>query len=286
MKGNPLISVAMGVCYKDFDTILLVRAIQSILAQNLGDFEFLICEYASSEPAKRKLEEFSRKDRRIRLIHGSAPGTLSQNLNLCLRVARGKFLARMDDDDFSHPDRFEQQASFLSHHPDLSFVGCNVRVICAGKIVGQRCFPEFPTVREFLMTQPYIHPTIMFRREVLEVVGGYSERPSCTLCEDYDLLLRLYAKGFRGANIQAPLLDYTIPESTKGKRTMIHRWYETVTRYQRFHELNLLPAAFPYVVKPLLVGLLPACILSKIKNDGERTDAIISPRKKDTSGGQ
>lgn len=85
------------------------------------------------------------------------------------------------------------------------------------------------------------------------------------LCEDYDLLLRLYAKDFLGANLQQVLLTYTLPTTAKGKRKMIHRWNEAVTRWQRFRELGVLPGAFPWVVKPLAVGLLPEKLLKRVK---------------------
>ena len=106
----------------------------------------------------------------------------------------------------------------------------------------------------------------MFRSEALTAVNGYSEDKRCILCEDYDLLLRLYAKGFRGMNLQEALLDYTVPVTAKGGRKMRHRWNEAVTRWRRFRELGVLPGALPYVVKPLAVGLVPEPLLSRMKN--------------------
>ena len=141
----------------------------------------------------------------------------------------------------------------------------NVALVRDGTSIGKRSFPEYPTVQDFYITQPYIHPALIFRREVLEAVGGYSERKSCVLCEDYDLLLRLYKKGFYGANLQEILLNYTVPVTAKGNRNMKHRWNESVVRWQRFYELGVLPGAIPYVIKPLAVGLLSESILAEIK---------------------
>ena len=111
---------------------------------------------------------------------------------------------------------------------------------------------------------------MMFRREVLLAVGGYSEEPYCILCEDYDLLLRLYAAGYRGMNQQEVLLDYTVLGSTHSGRKMQHRWNETVTRYRRFRELGLLPEKFLYVVKPLAVGMIPTPLLIRLKRHFNR----------------
>lgn len=286
MKDKPIVSVAMGVCYRDSDVSLLERSVCSILTQNVENFELLICEHGSSEEAKEKLREFAKSDSRIHLLDGRSPGTLSQNLNDCLKVARGKYIARMDDDDYSHPNRFSVQLAYLNEHPDIAFVGCDVSLVRDKNVVGERRFPKFPIVHDFYMTQPYIHPSLMFRHSALKFVGGYSEDSCCLLCEDYDLLLRLYAKGFRGANLQEVLLDYTIPTSMKGKRKVKHRWNEVLTRYRRFRELDVLPKAFPYVVKPLVVGLLPERVLAKIKKNGGGTNAIIKSRDKTTTEGQ
>ena len=171
----------------------------------------------------------------------------------------------MDDDDISRPERFAKQISYLQNHPDIAFVGCNVNLCRDGQSVGVRELPEYPEVKDFYMTQPYIHPALMFRREPLLAVGGYCEEKHCLLCEDYDLLLRLYTAAYRGSNMQEILFDYTIPTTAKGKRRMSHRWNESVTRWLRFRDLKCLPSALPYVIKPLAVGLLPEGLLRRLK---------------------
>jgi len=263
--GTPLISVLMGVYYHRPDTALLERSINSILAQSITDFEFLICDDGSTKEAKLILERMAQEDDRICLIRRERLFLLSEKLNECLNQAKGTFVARMDDDDYSAPTRLANQLIYLKEHPNVSFVGCNVNLRCNDRIVGERQFPEFPEVRDFYMTQPFIHPTLMFRKNVLLAVKGYSEDKYCILCEDYDLLLRLYTAGYCGANIQRVLFDYTIPATAKGNRRFTHRINESVTRYRRFRELKCLHTAWPYVIKPLAVGLLPERILKKIK---------------------
>ena len=183
----------------------------------------------------------------------------------CLREARGNYIARMDDDDYSQPERFQRQVDLLSSESNIAFVGSNVTINRRGVSCGERKFPEYPKVRDFYITQPYIHSTLMFRKETLESIGGYSENKRQMLCEDYDLLLRLYAKGYYGMNLQENLLEYMIPVTVKGNRKMCHRWNEAVTRWKRFQELELLPYALPYVVKPLIVGVLPEWLLKFFK---------------------
>jgi len=255
----------MGVRYRREDTGYLERAVNSILRQTWEELELLICEYGSTDQAKQRLKRFSQEDRRVRLLDGRAPGTLSQNLNDCLCEAQGDYVARMDDDDRSHPDRLEKQLAYLAEHPQCAFVGCNVSLYQNGIQAGTRSLPEYPTVQDFYITQPYIHPALIFHREALDVVNGYSEDRRQELCEDYDLLLRLYAKGYQGANLQEILFDYTLPATAMGGRRMRHRWNETATRWRRFEELGVLPGALPWVVKPLAVGLLPEPLLKRLK---------------------
>lgn len=263
---KPLISVLMGVHYRRTDLYLLKRSVESVLNQTCSDFELLICDGGSSKEACGLLDSLAFEDSRIRLIRDKDIRTdLASKLNVCLRYAAGQWIARMDDDDFSYPERFARQVNYLNNHPDVAFVGCNVALHVAGERVGSRNFPERPQVKDFYFTQPFIHPTLMFRKEVLVAIGGYSENKHQVLCEDYDLLLRLYTVGHCGMNLQEILFDYTVSASAKGNRNMKHRWNETVTRYFRFRDLKVLPKALPYVVKPLMVGLLPESTLMRIK---------------------
>lgn len=267
MEKKPLISVLMGVYYRRPDVALLVRSVNSILQQSVADFELLVCDDGSNDVACQWLNEVVKQDSRIRLIRKANIFNLASKLNCCLAEAKGQWIARMDDDDYSYPERFAKQLAYLQQNQEIAFVGCNVNLVCDGRVVGWRNFVERPQIKDFYFKQPFIHPGLLFRREALTAVGGYSEDKRQLLCEDYDLLLRLYAAGYRGANLQEVLLDYTIPATDKGSRKMKHRWNEAVTRYRRFKELGVLPGALPYVVKPLAVGLLPEFILKKLKKN-------------------
>ena len=175
----------------------------------------------------------------------------------------------MDDDDYSLPNRFEKQLNFLHIHSDVDFVGCNVILVRDGVNTGHRNLPGYPTKEDFQFVQPYIHPTIIFKKTAIDTIGGYSEDKRQVLCEDYDLLLRLYEKGFRGSNLQEYLFEYTLPSKGKSSRKFRHRVNEAITRWERFKALNMLPKALPYVVKPLIVGLIPASQLEKLKEHRE-----------------
>lgn len=260
--GEPAVSVVMGV-YNGGQT--LARAIDSILMQTFCDLEFIICDDGSTDDTWRQLNWYKSEDSRVRIIQNKENQGLAPTLNRCLKEARGRYIARMDDDDYSYSERLTRQVAYLKDHSEIAFVGCCADLRRKDAVVGKRMFSEYPEVRDFYMTQPYLHPTIVFRREALEVVGGYSEDRRCVLCEDYDLFLRLYAKGYQGANLQETLLMYTLPNTAKGNRRMCHRWNETVTRWRRFGDLGVFPGALPYVLKPLVVGLVPESLLKICK---------------------
>ena len=268
----PLISVIMGVRYQREDLSLLKRSISSILSQTYTNFEFLICENSSTNAAKLCLQNYSLQDGRVRLIFGGGAVTLAEKLNRCLDEAKGDYIARMDDDDWSAPTRLEKQLMALHTDQKTAFVGSNAKLLQNGQPFGQRILPEHPTVHDFLFVQPYLHPALLFRKEPLHVIGGYCTDRRCDGCEDYDLLLRLYQAGYVGSNLQEPLLTYTLP-NRGARKPYRFRWHEAETRYIRFKSFGLLPKAWPYVLKPLAVGLLPAGLLQNIKRRRERRGA-------------
>ena len=105
----------------------------------------------------------------------------------------------------------------------------------------------------------------MFRRESLEKVQGYREGRVTRRTEDYDLFMRLYAVGIVGYNIQQPLLRYTVNVDAMAKKSLYrYRIDEARVRYKGFKMLGLLPKGLPYVIRPLIVGLIPKKIIWKM----------------------
>ena len=117
------------------------------------------------------------------------------------------------------------------------------------------------------MTLPYVHASLMFRRGVLESVGGYREIARVKRSEDYDLLLRLYEAGYRGANLPEVLYYIRQDKAAIKKRKYRYRFPETIVKLEGFYRLGLMPKGFLYAVKPLVVGLLPDRLLVKLKTN-------------------
>lgn len=181
------------------------EAIESILNQTFTDFEFLILNDGSTDRSVEIIESYS--DSRIRLIHNEKNLKLIATLNIGIMFARGEYLARMDCDDVSLPQRLEKQVEFLDNHPDVGIVGTGFQLIDSfGRTLGVPVrFPSEHKVLQWALYfySPIVHPSVMMRKEVILAAAGYS--PKYLHAEDYDLWYRL-SQMIRLANLKDTLL--------------------------------------------------------------------------------
>ena len=276
----PEISVIMSV-YNQLNREQLFDAVRSILNQTFHDFELIIYDDGSCREAARLLLEVGQLDRRIRLIGQNKNHGLGFSLNACIKAAKGKYIARMDADDISYSNRLMIQKRFLDEHEEISWCGCNTELFDDGGIWGRREMPERPKQRDFLKYSPFVHPTVMYRREVLEECDGYAEERENLRCEDYEIFMRLQNSGFQGANIQQYLFGYREDYGSYKKRTVKNRFREARCRLHGFQAMHILfPTGWFFVLRPIFAALLPVRVLSLLKR---RESAIHNKRKE---GGQ
>ncbi len=210
VPAAPRVSVVMIV--RDGETYLR-EAIDSILRQTLDDFELIIFDDGSSDGTAALLQETARADPRIRALREERPGVgLSAALRRACAGARGIYIARMDADDVSLPDRLDRQVRFLEVHPEVAVVGSAMRCMNGSRLLADVLrYPE--EAADIGATLPRVnciaHPTVMMRREVYAAVGGY-RRPFLH-AEDYDLWLRI-AERHDLRNLPDPLLHYRFHE--------------------------------------------------------------------------
>jgi hypothetical protein len=187
----PAITVAMSVYNGQR---FLAGAIESVLAQTFGDFEFLILDDGSTDATPAIIADYARADPRIRPIIRENRGLVA-SLNQLLDEARAPLVARMDADDLCHPERFARQIAFLAGNPDYGVVGCWSQDIDELDGPYQVTGPEHPTTHEDFLVAidrgwPLLcHPAVMYRRDLVRSVGGY--HAAFRHCEDLDLWLRL-----------------------------------------------------------------------------------------------
>lgn len=183
---HPKVSVIMSVYNGE---TYLHEAIDSILNQTFKDFEFVVIDDGSTDRSPDILESFD--DRRMVVTHQDRRG-LTKALNRAVSSAKGEYVARMDADDVSLPERLGQQVAFLDQHADVALLGCNFYEIDdSGAIVADKeLVPENEEIKwRLLFHNCYGHSTTIFRKDCFLRVGGYDEGLVCS--QDYDLWVRL-----------------------------------------------------------------------------------------------
>ncbi len=257
----PKVSVIMPVYHMAKQVPLLKAAIESIKNQTYPDWELIICDDGSTDQTVQALRQMIGTDDRIRLICSHKNRGAGYTRNVCIHASAGEYLAVMDADDISHPQRLEKQVAFLTKHPQYALVGCNAMLLDGNGVWGTRILEEKPDKESFLHTLPFVHPSIMLRREVVQKLHGYTQTEYTRRTEDYEFLMRLYACGYKGYNIQEPLLCYREDLHTYQRWKYRFRIEESMVRCQGFLRLGILKGNFRYVLKPLFVGLIPISML-------------------------
>lgn len=191
----------------------LREAIDSILGQTFSDFDLLIINDGSTDNSVKIVSSY--KDPRIKLIHNTSNLGLIATLNKGLDLAQGRYIARMDCDDISMPERLSKQVSFLDAHPEIGICGTWIRTI--GESNGEvHRYPTEPDriACELLFESSLAHPTVMMRTAFLKQNGLYFEE--YLFAEDYRMWIRASRVG-KLANIGEVLLHYrTSSASTSG----------------------------------------------------------------------
>ena len=207
ISPSPPLSVAMSVYNGER---FLAAAIESVLGQNFGDFEFLILDDGSTDSTPQILRAYAARDPRIRPIIRENQGLVA-SLNQLLAEARAPLVARMDADDICHPERFAEQIAFMAAHPDHGVIGSWSEDIDEADQRWPIEGADHPvTHADFLHNIRFggpllVHPGVMYRRELVLAQGGYHK--AFLHCEDLDLWLRL-ASVTKIANIPLRLIRY------------------------------------------------------------------------------
>lgn len=184
--ASPRVTVLMTV-YNDERHV--AQAIDSVLAQTHRDFELLIVDDGSTDGTAAILARYAAADPRIRVLTQPNSGTTAA-ANAGLEQARGLYVARLDSDDLSHPDRLAIEVAFLDAHPEVALVGGGSEIIDdSGEVIGVRNVRTADPSRTLPHRCIYQHSDVMFRRDVALRVGAY--RPKFRNAQDYDLWLRI-----------------------------------------------------------------------------------------------
>ena len=191
----------------------LKQAINNILSQSLTDFEFIIINDGSTDNSKNIINQYD--DERIIYVEQENSG-MAKALNVGASYCKGKFIARMDADDISEPDRLMNQYLFFKNHSNISVVsGSFIYIDKNGNYLGR----SFSITNPFLIKKKLLnngcvicHPSVMMKRKDFLDVGGYSEVMGNRFT-DYHLWVKFIKKGYKIQNMSEILLKYRIIES-------------------------------------------------------------------------
>ena len=213
------ISVLMSA-YKNDDAKKLLKALKSVYEQTVRPSEIiLVLDGPVSQDILEEIKKYKEECPVLRVIALKENRGLGKALEIGLKQCSGKFVARMDSDDISLPERFEHQLTMLIEHPDISIVGTYIEEFVDGtnELAGIRKVPlEHEQIVRYLKRRcPFNHMTVMFRKDEVLRCGGYQP---WLYNEDYYLWVRMYENNCRFANLPKCLVKVRVGQEMYQRR--------------------------------------------------------------------
>ena len=260
---NPKISVIMGI-YNCADT--LFEAMDSLLAQTFQDFEVVLCDDGSKDNTYAVAQSYvERYPGKVILLQNEKNMGLNYTLNKCLRQARGEYIARMDGDDVCDPTRFQKEVDFLDAHPEFALVSTEMVMFDQNGDWGKTTVIERPQVEDFCTHSPFFcHAAAMIRRDVFLEVEGYTVDPRLLRVEDCHLWFKIYAKGYRGANIPEPLNKMRDDRNATRRRNFKARLNGCYVVFVGFKMVHMPWYRYHYAVRNLIVEMIKCVIPTSV----------------------
>lgn len=269
------ISILMGI-YNCSET--LPQAIDSILEQTYSNWELIMCDDGSVDSTYTVANEYQKRyPHKIRLIRNEHNLGLNQTLNNCLAIAQGEYIARMDGDDISLPDRFEKQVEFLDKHKEYAIVSTPMIFFDEKGEWATGSAIEIPEIKDFVFHAPFhCHAPCMIRAEAFRAVGGYTVDKRLLRFEDCNLWYKLYAAGYRGYNLQTPLYKMRDDRNAYRRRTPSSRLRGVYVQWKGFKMVHMPLRYYPMlvveVIKNVMIIILPERVYQRLhrrKQGGE-----------------
>src|SRR3989344_4812533 len=208
--NTPLISVIMPVYNSE---AYIESSVESILNQSYTNFEFIIIDDASTDKTYDRLLKLIKIDKRIVLVKNKRNEGVTKSLNKALKIAKGKYIIRMDADDWSYPNRFKLQVDLMENNPDVVVSGSYVE-ICNSKLKMKnlrKYHLDDTTIRKHIFRySPFAHPATIWKTKVLKE-NLYSE--VIIVSQDYELYFRVGKIG-KFMNLDKPLLKLRMHDTS------------------------------------------------------------------------
>ncbi len=241
------------------------RATESILNQTFNDFEFIIINDGSLDKTYEIIKRLAEKDKRIRIISHEKKEGLAKSLNDGIKIAQGKYIARMDADDISLPERLQKQVEFMEKNPQTGAIGsCYQEVDESGNILPRKQNPQsWKDIKKALFFyNPISHPTTMMRKEILEKAGTYDE--TFPTSQDYELFSRI-ARFSELRNYDEVLLIRRFPKKVS-ERKMRRQTIDSLRIQMEMLKRGSYPLYYAvFMMKNLIALVIPASFREKIR---------------------
>ena len=253
-------SVLMSV-YNNEDSVYFEQSLKSIMHQTLKPTEVVLVKDGPLNPSLNQIIEQFKTKINLVIVSLKKNHGLSYALNIGLQHCNYDFVARFDTDDILIKNRFEKQINYIKQHPSVDILGGYAITIDDNNV--RKSILKVPIshkeIRKKIWICPFIHPTVMFRRDFILEVGGYNP-DSGHRQDDYDLWFRCYEKNANFANLDVPLIYYRFTNDNIKRndlKTGLAR-FKVGSKYIK--RLKLSKIAYIGLLIPIIVGVLPSPI--------------------------
>ena len=255
---NTKISVIMGI-YNCAET--LGEAIDSLRNQTYPHWKLIMCDDGSSDNTYEIAKQYSEQyPDQIVLLKNDKNMGLNFTLNRCSEYVDTEYIARMDGDDISLPQRFEKEIDFLNNNPNVDFVSCNMGFFDENGTWGHTNATPKPQCKDFLRSTQFCHAPCMIRTNAFRAVSGYSDSKYLLRVEDYHLWVKMYEKGFCGVNLSESLYLMRDDRNAIQRRKFKYRVNEAYVKTLVIKKFHLPFYSYLYCLRPILLGLTPRFI--------------------------
>lgn len=257
MNENELVTVIMS----EYNTNeqLLDQSIKSILNQTYKNIEFIIIDDSGNMDLRKRIKKY--KDQRIKVYTNKKNMGLVYSLNKAVKLAKGQYIARMDTDDISKPNRIEKQIAFMKAHKEISVLASRCNYYDEDGIWGESTFYGEMTKQIMLNGNKITHPTVMYKKETIQNAGGYLDY---SRCEDTATWTNLISKNYRFYVMKDVLLDYHLSKNDYKKRSIRNRFDSF--RNIREQYIKLSPSKKQIMkayIKLIISSVIPQAIIYK-----------------------
>jgi glycosyltransferase involved in cell wall biosynthesis len=231
---KPKISVVMPVHNGEK---YLGISVESILSQSFKNYEFIIVDDGSIDNSSKIVENYKQKDKRIIVVHNTKNIGTTKSLNIGLSVAKGKYIVRMDVDDWSYPDRLQKQYDYMEKHSDVGVSGGTIEV--CDKNLNKLNVREYPlidrNIRDIIFRySPFAHSATIWNKEIMKRVGNYNE--NLPLSQDCELYFKI-GKLAKFGNLKDKLIKLRMHQnSSSASKSLLQEQYAIFARIKAVME--------------------------------------------------